>query len=132
MAQNDSSYASITYLVTGLPRFKSVTKFQEYFGLKRNCGGAGEIADCEAVNDNSILLTYEKTAGSYNCSYNNPRTKIMQVLCIVACVLSYSYTQLKHNEFPNRKRMHPKLSFLLTCRYLCHNRSIFVAIKFSD
>ena len=63
MAEESSSYASITYLVTGLPKFKSVEEFQKYFGLKRNCGGAGEIADCKAISDNSLLLTYEKTAG---------------------------------------------------------------------
>ena len=63
MAEEDSSYASITYLVTGLPKLKCVKELVEYFGLKRNCGGAGEIADCEAISDNSILLTYENTAG---------------------------------------------------------------------
>ena len=63
MAEDSSSFASITYLVTDLPKIKSVSQFKEYFGLKRNCGGAGEIADCEAITDNSILLTYEKTAG---------------------------------------------------------------------
>ena len=63
MAEEDSSYASITYLVTGLPKLKPVKELVEYFGLKRNCGGAGEIADCEEISDNSILLTYENTAG---------------------------------------------------------------------
>ena len=65
MAEESSSFASITYLVTGLPKVKSVSQFKDYFGLKRNCGGAGEIADCEALTDNSILLTYEKTAGYF-------------------------------------------------------------------
>ena len=65
MAEDSSSCASITYLVTDLPKLKSVSEFKEYFGLKRNCGGAGEIADCEAITDNSIVLTYEKTAGTY-------------------------------------------------------------------
>ena len=63
MTEEDSSYASITYLVTGLPKLEPVRQLVEYFGLKRNCGGAGEIADCEAISGNSILLTYEKTAG---------------------------------------------------------------------
>ena len=63
MAEDNSS---VTYLVTGLPKIKSVSQFRQYFGLKRNCGGAGEIADCEPVTDNSIVLTYEKTAG-YLC-----------------------------------------------------------------
>lgn len=63
MAGENYSNASITYVVTDLPKFKSMSQFKEYFGLKRNCGGAGEIADCEAISDDSILLTYEKTAG---------------------------------------------------------------------
>ena len=66
MAEDSSSCASISYLVTNLPKLKSVSQFKEYFGLKRNCGGAGEIADCEAITDNSILLTYEKTAGTFS------------------------------------------------------------------
>ena len=64
MAEDSSSCASVSYLVINLPKLKSVSQFKEYFGLKRNCGGAGEIADCEAITDNSILLTYEKTAGT--------------------------------------------------------------------
>ena len=64
MAEDSSSCASISYLVTNLPKLKSVSQFKEYFGLKRNCGGAGEIADCKAITDDSILLTYERTAGT--------------------------------------------------------------------
>lgn len=71
MEKLSSSSASITYLVTDLPKFKTVSQFVEYFGCKRNCGGAGEVAHCEAISDTSILLTYENNAGRVTTILHN-------------------------------------------------------------
>lgn len=64
-AQLSDASSSITYLICELPNLtsESLPKLKEYFGCKRNCGGAGEIADCQAITNNSVLLTYEKSTG---------------------------------------------------------------------